>query len=305
MKFPEVDPELHGLLDEVVQDPRSALRRTPRRALIEWFGNPTATHARPIDVTTAERHLVAVYRESLAEIFRVRALLIFLHAPQFCHPWRDPEGKQMDLSSAAGKTEAKLHRAIGFARTNSWQHYEELFTHWPGASGPDGAFTLAKLSLQLAPTDFGRFTVALTFPRSEPMEAIGIQQKLAVEAREPHRRMDALNDLAGRMAELGWMSLACEQYERALEIVPWAIESRCYALNLSCFMMDRDRALFHSNALEEAVAGKGEVRIKESGVIIHRWMLGRGPAEVARVSRFLRSLGDRLSPGARTLMEGI
>ena len=305
MKSPEIDPELRGLLDEVVRDPRSALRRTPRRALLEWFGNPTAAHARPIDATAAERHLVAVYRESLAEILRERALLAFLQDPEFCHPWRDPEGKLKDLDAHSRALVAKVPRAAGFARSSGWfAAYEEIFVLCAGTVGRDQSPALARLSVQLYPSDFAKFTLALTLPRSDPMEAIGLQQRLAIEARDVHRRMDALNDLAGRMAELGWISLARDQYERALELVPHAVEARCYALNLSCFLMDRDRVLFHSSALEDAAACDAG-RVKESASIIRRWMRARDPREVARVSRFMRGLGDRLSTRAQTLMEGI
>jgi hypothetical protein len=76
------DPELEGLLREIAADPRSSLLRDPRArtpgALLE---RPTAVHPTATGLTTAERHLLEVHRDELADVLRRACLMRFFADP--------------------------------------------------------------------------------------------------------------------------------------------------------------------------------------------------------------------------------
>jgi hypothetical protein len=55
---PEIAPEIRSLLEEIVADPRSAIRLVPQRALRTWFDSSETVRASDIVRTNAERHLV-------------------------------------------------------------------------------------------------------------------------------------------------------------------------------------------------------------------------------------------------------
>lgn len=305
MKIPEIDPELHGLIDEVVTDPRSALRRTPRRALLQWLGNPDSATARPLDATTAERHLVAVYRESLAEIFRESALVAYYQAPFRSHPRRDVQGRPVPSGPLVDSLRRKICKAEEFGLENAKGPTDiaKLLTQCRTDLPHGPANVWANLSVALAPTDFGRFVAALTLPITEHCQAIGILQRLAMEAREPHRRKDIHSQLAVRMAALGWNGLAREQYDQAALNVPESPAAYIiYGFNLSCFLQDDVTAVRHSRTLE-LLDGIEEERFVTSIAILTEWAQEQSSADVMRARRTARRISGKLCPPLARIAE--
>jgi len=305
MKSPEIDPELHGLLDEVVQDPRSALRRTPRRALLEWFGNPTAAHARPIDATTAERHLVAVYRESLAEIFTRTAISLRMQFPKRTHTWKDPQGNAMDVGQILRATRSKAQRALEYGKYRPLvgESVTSSLAACTGELSLERANEFARLAAQLHAGDSAWFAVAFTIPDLRDPESIGILQRVAHCARHAFKRHDSLSQLAVRMSAQGWLHLARQQYETILVEAPAVLEARCYAFNLSLFMGDERAVLEHSELLGNAKTDAAEVA--EAACIIKDWASTQDALQVARALKLARKLEDRLSPQAVFLKEAL
>lgn len=300
MKFPEIDPELHGLLDEVVTDPRSALRRTPRHALLRWFGNPDSAHARPIDATTAERHLVAVYRESLAEIFRESALVAYYQAPFRSHPRRTLTGEPVPTGPLVESLRRKSRKAEEFASRWAERSPVHEFLALLRARLPDGpAVRWAEMSVSLAPTDFGRFVHAIALPVSQHHEAIGLLQRLGTEARGDQRLRDIHSQLAVRMAALGWNALARDQYDHAIACVPDSPGAYIYGFNLSIFMQDERAAVAYSRSLESLVVE--EERIAQSIAIIAEWAHEQRPSDVAKARALAARIAGRLCPSLARL----
>jgi hypothetical protein len=158
----------------------------------------------------------------------------------------------------------------------------------------------ASLSVALAPTEFGRFIEALTLPIADHFRAIGLLQRLTVEARAPHRKKDVYNHLGLRMAGVGWTAMAREQYESALQVAPEAPEAAICAFNLSCFLQDESAALRHSKGLETTLS-LGDERLIESVVLLSKWARDQAPREVMRAKKFTSRLSGRLSPQAHII----
>src|SRR5262245_49199710 len=78
---PEIAPEIRGLLEEIVADPRSAIRLVPRRALRTWFDTGATVRTSDVVRTSAERHLVEMYREELAALLCEAAWISYWKAP--------------------------------------------------------------------------------------------------------------------------------------------------------------------------------------------------------------------------------
>ena len=295
MKFPEIDPELHGLLDEVVTDPRSALRRTPRRALLQWFGNPDSAHARPIDATTAERHLVAVYRESLAELLLRAAWLAYHDQPELRHGPRRPDGRAVD-----GKVERTDWKArVGRARSLDYQIARApealtLLDSCLAVLDPSRAVETARMAVALVPSDFGKLRLALALPPQASVHAIRLLQHLCNRGVSPHVRKDAHNDLAVRMLGLGWLHLARQEYNNALLAVPEGLEARFYAFNLACLSEDTSEVLEHSSQLA-SLCSEDDEQLREAVVILRAWRATCSTTDLDRARRHARRVSLRLS----------
>ncbi|MEQ1892026.1 MAG: hypothetical protein ABL998_05745 [Planctomycetota bacterium] len=288
MKIPDIDPELHGLIDEVVTDPRSALRRTPRRALLQWFGNPDSATARPLDATTAERHLVAVYRESLAELL-LRASWLALHRQALprMSPCRS-DGSTVDMEVEAKQLQISAVRArhLGY-ETAGAPDAQALLDLCVGSLDSARAASFAEMALALAPSEFGQVRLASALPDSESTSAIRIFQQLAHDAAATYVRKDARNGLALRMLEHGWLNLAREEYRKAVEEAPHSPEARFSVFNLACWADDRVEAIEQSHEIARACS-PGDPRLHEAVDIFRQWGRSCDPSFVNRIRRNAR-----------------
>lgn len=77
------DPELEGLLRELAADPRSQLLRLPRpRTLPQLLARPDLVRPTHTGLTKAERHLLHVHRDELANVLRRACLMRFFSDPE-------------------------------------------------------------------------------------------------------------------------------------------------------------------------------------------------------------------------------
>jgi len=281
MSTPEIDPELHGLLDEVVHDPRSALRRTPRRALLEWFGNPTSAHARPVDATTAERHLVAVYRESLAELLLKASWLAFHEQPVPRMAPRRPDGTAVDVERESRALWRAVDRipGLGYERAGRPEAIAMLVSQ-RSARDPGQASALAELAVALVPSDFGQLRLAVALPDSESRTAILALQRVAHEARASYIRKDAHNAIAQRMVGQGWLHLARGEYSLAVMESPQSVDTRFWSFNLACWAGDMAMAREQGDAIQHLCAADDE-RIQQAVEVLKFWSRS-SPASILR-----------------------
>jgi len=231
-----IDPELHGLLDEIVADPRSALRLTPRKALSSWiFGDERAP--RSLSATHAGRHLLEAHREALAEILIQASRVAFWKAP----------GMAIRVESASRTrigpvTEAELQERIGTeARQNPLLDpvLGTLLGTWPLRA--ESAGELARASLALVPSDEARYAVALALPEGEAATAIALLEPL-VARQEKKRNVELvcrlLSTLGSRQAAAIGLESARSTYARCRGLAATAVAVEYYVANLSCYLDD-------------------------------------------------------------------
>jgi len=252
-----IDPELHGLLDEIVADPRSALRLTPRKALSSWiFGDERAP--RSLSATHAGRHLLEAHREALAEILIQASRVAFWKAP----------GMAIRVESASRTrigpvTEAELQERIGTeARQNPLLDpvLGTLLGTWPLRA--ESAGELARASLALVPSDEARYAVALALPEGEAAAAIALLEPL-VARQEKKRNVElvwrVLASLGRRQATAGEWDRALSSYTLCRGLTPLAVIDEYCIANLACYLGDSDRARDAARRIE------GDLRASDYG----------------------------------------
>jgi len=265
---PEIDPELHGLLDEIVRDPRSALRLTPRRALRHWFDTDERV-GKPIDATTAERHLLAVHREALAKLLLDAAWIAY---------WKAPVLSYLPAERHDGDEEARWNRAA--ARRVELGDPGVLLTVIEPGLTPARAHTLACAALATVPSDDARYAVATLLPRSEQGESLRALRSLQARLKPGELAQRVRNTLGKRLCAAGTLEEACDEYAQAVDLGEGYMRtaSLLSTLNLGCFLGDvqhvqrmLDRA--GRELAEDAVA---------MGPLLATWVSSRPPLEVQR-----------------------
>ena len=235
-----IDPELHGLLDEVVADPRSALRLTPRKALSSWlFGDELVR--RPSSATRAERHLLEAHREALAELLIQASRVAFWKAPSMgisvipSHGSRIPRVTEEELRSLVAAESRQNSELDSNLRT--------LLGDGPLRAGQ--ALGLARASLALVPSDEARYAVAVALPESEPDGAIRILETL-VQKPERKRNVELLcrilSTLGSRQAAAQRFDSARSTYSRCRDMTAIAVFVEYYIANLSFYLGDPSSA---------------------------------------------------------------
>lgn len=235
-----IDPELHGLLDEIVADPRSALRLTPRKALGSWlFGDERIRP--PLSATNAERHLLEAHREALADLL--------IQASRVAY-WKEP-GMSISVIPSHGSriprvTEADLE---GFVATESRQN-PELDASLGALLGTsplraDMSLDFARASLAVAPSDEARYAVVVALPESESDSAIGILETL-VQKQERKRNTELLwrilSTLGRRQAAAKRLDSARDSYCRCRDMTAVAVVDEYCIANLSFYLGDPSSA---------------------------------------------------------------
>jgi hypothetical protein len=113
---PEIAPEIRGLLEELVADPRSSMRLVPKRALGSWFDSGETARAREISGTKLERHLIDAHREELAQLLCDAAMISYWKAPIASPLPIGPDGKPHNPASREPHWSLKVRAAIGLSR---------------------------------------------------------------------------------------------------------------------------------------------------------------------------------------------
>jgi hypothetical protein len=236
-----IDPELHGLLDEIVADPRSALRLTPRKALSSWLFSDEHLR-RPPSATSAARHLLEAHREALAELLIQASRVAYWKAPSMSIQVGGPHGSRI-----LSVTEEALENSVATeARQNP-----ELDANLSALLGTfplraEMALDLARASLALVPSDEARYAVAVALPESEPEGAIRILDPL-VQRQEKKKNAELtcriLSTLGRRQAAAKRFASAKSSYSRCRDTTAAAVVLEYCIANLSFYLGDRSSAL--------------------------------------------------------------
>jgi len=243
----EIDPELHGLLDEVVGDPRSSLRLTPRTALSRWFD--CGDRLRPHDGTAAERQLLEVHREALAELLIRASRIAYWKAPDMGIVPHRADGSAafppLDPDELGQKIESRLR---AYPRVGC----PELAALVGRGPGRNESLALASAALALVPSDEARHAVAIATPWNQPETALAVLEPLSRRVRAPETRVCVLSAQGARLCSLGRLREALDVYLQCRDLSEISAIQEYYIFNLSCYLEDAEAARVAAQRLQEA-----------------------------------------------------
>jgi tetratricopeptide (TPR) repeat protein len=290
--FPEIDPEIRGLLEEIVADPRSSIRLVPRRPLLSWFTSGETVRPREISATSAERHLLMAYREELARLLYEAGAIAYWKAAECMHRPLDSSGKP----SHPTRQEPEWHRDATrrlMISTQLPESLELLRKCLVGIEARD-ALPVLQASLGLVPSDQTRCYVAISIPEEQPRSAIAAFGRLLSSSYPRSLRLHVLHSLGIRLALVGRYHEAREYYRQASALDSGQV-GRSYSFNLSCVLEDELGAMADSAELGRC-ASRDSIRVTEAKAIISRWLRSdprrKNPGAVRLADRLVTKVSE-------------
>jgi hypothetical protein len=152
-----LEPEVEALIQEIARDPRSSFLKVPRpvqpRDLAGTWERFSSVSA---GWTSAERHLLDAHREEVAYWMRTKVLVEVLELPG--------ERDRVATDSVPSKDELRLRSAELLLRdaedSGLASHLQRGASDAPWS--PNDLYALARVSVQLAPTDHSWLRLSLT-----------------------------------------------------------------------------------------------------------------------------------------------
>lgn len=297
---PEIAPEIRGLLEEIVANPRSAIRLAPRHALRSWFDSGEMVRATDVSKDRAARHLVAAHREELAALLREASWISYWKAPVLAHR---PVGVDGKLYHPTDREPAWRHRAEREVGTPSDRSTSvELLRQCLLGINPQQGWSLAQASLSLVPSDRTRCYVALNVPWSKPRTAIALFGRLERRAQPVSLRPDILLSLGARTCHLGLFSEARELYRSSSVLNPQSPYGWVFAFNLSCFLGEEEAARVEAVELGKLVKPQ-DPRILEDRDILRAWAKTRSQVEFQAARKVVNHISDQIPEVTRVLCQ--
>lgn len=288
---PDIAPEIRGLLEEIVADPRSMIRLAPRRALRTWFDTGEMVRASDVTRTKAERHLVEVHREELAALLREAAWISYWKAPVLSNRPIGADGKLYHPTEREPDWRERAEREV--TTTSHRSDGVELLRQCLVGIQPQRGWSLGQASLGLVPRDWTRFNIALSVPWSRPRVAIALLGRFARQARPLTARLEALMSLAARTCSLGLFEEARDVYREAARLEPQSPSARTCAFNLSCFVGEEKSAMAEALELVQ-VARQDDPRVVEVQHTLREWIKARSDTELDVARSTARKLHGRI-----------
>jgi hypothetical protein len=250
---PEIEGEIRGLLQEIVDDPRSSARLAPRRPMREWFDGGEAIRAREVDGTAVERHLVAAHREALAAMLLEAAQIAYWQAPILSFRPIGPDAAPYDERAAEVRWRPLVRRRI--ERTSELGAGVDLLRACLDGIRADQGHALAQASLSLVPSDAARYYVTRTLPWDRPRTAIALLERLVGIAQDPWR-IAALSSLGARRCSTEEFGLGLKAYREATTRDPQGCVDMICVFNLSCLLEEPASVLATARTLDPLLVGQ-------------------------------------------------
>lgn len=278
---PEIAPEIRGLLEELVADPRSSIRLVPRRPLRTWFDSDETIRPREVSGTKLERHLIEAHREELAQLLFEASRIAY---------WKDPgpnvrpiglDGRLFDPATAE---ESWRSRAQGEAGAVQGDGDVTLVRECLRSIPPHLGLRLSLASLALVPCDRTRVALAECVPWSQPRTAIGFFRRLAVRPRPSSLLPDIMRFLAARLCSVDRLDDARSLYREATTVDPgYQVDWLC-SLNLSCFLNEESSAADDAREMDKLLC-LDDPRLAEARGLLRSWVWDRPRGDAANAMR--------------------
>jgi hypothetical protein len=223
------------------------LRLTPRKALSRWFDRQERFECR--DATAAERHLVEVHREALAELLIRASRVAYWKAPDMGIVPRRANGAVAFPGFAPSELGARVEARLRAYSKLGCPELEALVKRAPERRE---ALSLASAALALVPSDDARHAVAVATPWDQPATALALLERLAGRARLPDSRTCILSARAARLCALGRLREALDSYQQCRDLSELAAILEYFILNLSCFLEERGAAGTSAQRMKES-----------------------------------------------------
>lgn len=294
---PDIVPEIRSLLEEIVADPRSAIRLAPRRALSTWFDTGETARASQVSQTKAERHLIELHREALAALLCEASWISYWKAPELsCRPV-GADGRPYQPTEREPDWRRRAEREVcNSARDHDLGLLRQCLT---GIKASEGS-ALARASLSLIPSDKTRCYVALNAQWNKPRTAIALFSRLAGHAQPARLRPWILISLGAQTCHLGLLSEARDRYRESSALDPGSPFSWGCAFNLSCFLGDEKGAREDAAELGRIVDAP-DPRVLELRHLLEKWRETRTETELSKARGVIELIGDRLPGAAKEL----
>jgi len=287
---PDIAPEIRGLLEEIVANPRSAIRLAPRRALSTWFDTGETARASDIAHTKAERHLVEAHREQLAALLCEASWISYWKAPVLAYRPVGPDGNLYHPTEREPDWGRRATRQVNASRGSDGV---ELLRQCLEGIEPQRGGNLGRASLALVPRDLTRFYIALAVPWNKPRVAIALLGRFARQARPVTTRLEAMLSLAARTCSLGLLEVARDVYREAASVAQESPCARLCAFNLSCIVGEEREIVWDAHELAQ-VAHPEDPRAAEVLGILREWRTSRSESEREALTMTARKLSGRL-----------
>jgi hypothetical protein len=295
---PDIAPEIRGLLEEIVADPRSSIRLAPRRALSTWFDTGETVRATDVSRTKAERHLVEAHREELAALLCEASWISYWKAPVLSprperadgtlyHPteceldWRGRAKREVDASPAPSTASELLRQCLDGVR-------------------PRQAWSLAQASLGLIPSDKTRCYLALSTQWSRPRTAIHLYSRFLDRVWPASLKPGILENLAALRCSLGLLGEARDLYRLSSALDASSPYSRSCTLALSCVLGDEGTAKEEASELGKHFNAR-DPRILEACTLFTEWRNSRSEMELRRSQAVFHHIADNIPEVARVV----
>jgi hypothetical protein len=295
--LPEIDPEIRGLLEELVSDPRASIRLVPKRALRPWLESSDSASSRDVSENRLARHLIEAHREALAKVLLEASQIAYWKAPVLSHPPVGKNGEPYDVAVVEAEWKERGQRHT--ERMSSSDAGVELLRQCLEGIAPGQGYDLAWASQSLVPSDAARVSLAGHLVETQPRASLHRFQRIARSTSSRYWRGIAWSEAASRLCQFGAIDLAVQAYEHAAEDWP---NAWFYLFNLACYQGDAGRAQEAARGIER-YSSAHECEIARAVEIIKKWLGSRPPAEITSTRHKVLSLRDGLPDSARKLEE--
>ena len=297
---PEIAPEIRGLLEEIVANPRSAIRLAPRRALSSWFDSGEMVRATDVSHDKGARHLVAAHREELAALLREASWISYWKAPVLTYR---PVGEDGALYHPTQREPAWCHRAEReFSGSKDSSTNIELLRQCLDGILPHRGRELAQASLGLVPNDKTRFNLALNAQWKRPRTAMVLFSRLLSHNQRTNLGALVFQSLGTQACFLGLFADAHRFYRASSTLDPDSPFGWGCAFNLSCFLGNREQAREEAAELGTLISPE-DARILELRDLLREWRKARRVDELVEARRVVGWFGDRIPRVAKVLCE--
>ena len=305
----QIDPAIVEILEEIAADPRAKFLRVDR--LIEFDATSDlfeAVSSRSVDLTTAERHLVAVYREEVAWLLR-EAWKKSLYADPVTSAVYDKyvtvDEPVRTIDDETLRNRLELLRSSEVDRDFTAEAIgllEECVVH----GNPVGSRkSLALASQRLAPSDEARIHIAI--------EAVEVRQwsqaqrllDLVLSGSPTDLiRSSALETIGFCNTEAGMPSAAMVAYRSAALSCDSRPDPTAHWLILACVAEHLEQALEAAAAIDAMIASHHPcIDMRLRALQLYRTAGRQGHSWDAQA--FVRSLEDRFGPASKRIANGL